>query len=351
MKKVLRGSGEERDRKEDDADREGRGEGRDGDLPRSDEDRDSQLLSHPSIAMDVFDLDRRVVDEHPDREGEAAERHDVERLAGEEEPDHADEDRDRDRRRDDEHAPPAPEEHEHHERDEPGGDERFAEDAVDGPADEDRLIHVHLEPQPAGRGRLDRGRDVLRRIDDRQGRGAFLAEDGEVRRALAVHADHVGLDREPVVDVRDVPDEDRRAADDLERDRVEVGGRRRAPVEEDVVVAAPDPRAPGGEDDVVLLDGVHDVGGGESLGGELREIEVDVHLARGAAVRRGGREAGDGEELHPHEVQAVVVELLLRHRVALHRELGDRDVRSVELEDDGRLNPGRHAPARRERDG
>ena len=39
------------------------------------------------VAVDVLDLDRRVVDQHADRQRQAAQRHQVQRLAGQEEAD------------------------------------------------------------------------------------------------------------------------------------------------------------------------------------------------------------------------------------------------------------------------
>ena len=53
------------------------------------------------VAVDVLELDDRVVDEPPDAEREPAEREDVERLAREVEEDERRDDRQRDRDRDD----------------------------------------------------------------------------------------------------------------------------------------------------------------------------------------------------------------------------------------------------------
>ena len=86
--KKLRDAGEQRDRKKHDANRERADQRRSGNLIGAIEDRDQQRLAHRVIAMDVLDLDGGVIDQHPDREREAAERHDVEGLAGEHRADH-----------------------------------------------------------------------------------------------------------------------------------------------------------------------------------------------------------------------------------------------------------------------
>ena len=94
-------AGDEDDRHEDDADAERGDERRRRDLRRAVEDgaHDRLLLRH--VAVDVLDLDRRVVDEDADGERHPAERHDVERLAEPRQDDdrHEDRERDRDERR------------------------------------------------------------------------------------------------------------------------------------------------------------------------------------------------------------------------------------------------------------
>ena len=59
------------------------------------------ILPVPQVAMDVLQLDDRVVDQPPDAERQPAEREDVERLPGEIEQDERRDDRQRDRDRDD----------------------------------------------------------------------------------------------------------------------------------------------------------------------------------------------------------------------------------------------------------
>ena len=50
---------------------------------RAVQNRNQQRLVHRVIAMDVFDLDGRVIDQHPDRKRDSAQRHRVDGLAGE----------------------------------------------------------------------------------------------------------------------------------------------------------------------------------------------------------------------------------------------------------------------------
>ena len=73
----LRRAFEQHDRDEDDADRERGDEGGHGDLLRAVEDRLLQRFPHREVAVDVFDLDRGVIDEDADGQREAAEGHHV----------------------------------------------------------------------------------------------------------------------------------------------------------------------------------------------------------------------------------------------------------------------------------
>ena len=81
VNRYLRGAVEEQHRHEHDADRERRDERRPGDLLRAVENRLSSGLPIAEVAVDVLDLDRRVIDQDADRQGQAAERHHVERMA------------------------------------------------------------------------------------------------------------------------------------------------------------------------------------------------------------------------------------------------------------------------------
>jgi hypothetical protein len=72
---------QESDGNEDNADRERRDEGGRGDLLGAVENGLAERGAKAEIAMNVLDLDGRVVHEDADGEPEAAERHDVDRIA------------------------------------------------------------------------------------------------------------------------------------------------------------------------------------------------------------------------------------------------------------------------------
>ncbi len=62
------------------------------------------------VPRDVLDHDHGVVDDQPDGDGQAAQRHQVERVAGQVEEDEADDEAERDRERGDQRGPDALEE-------------------------------------------------------------------------------------------------------------------------------------------------------------------------------------------------------------------------------------------------
>ena len=145
------------------------------------------------VAVDVFDLHRGVVHQDADRQGHAAQRHGVERLAQRPQHDDRREDRQRDRDGDDQRAPPRAEEQQDHQRRQPGRDRPFLEHALDGGADEDRLVEEQLHLQFRRHLGLDAGQGRADAVDHVEGGGALALEDGHEHGPPAVAADDVGL--------------------------------------------------------------------------------------------------------------------------------------------------------------
>ena len=115
--------------------------------------RGQQRLAHRVVAMDVFDFHRRVVDQHPDRERDSAQRHRVDGLAGQLERDDRGQNRQRYRGDDDQHAARRTEKQQHHQRDQRGGDDGFLHHVPQRGAHEARLVEAQRDLQPLGRGR------------------------------------------------------------------------------------------------------------------------------------------------------------------------------------------------------
>src|SRR5712664_1167338 len=298
---------------EHDADAEGGHQRGHRDLSRAVEDRLPVAVAALAMALDVLDGDGGVVHQDPHREGEAAQGHDIDRLAEHAERDHRAEDRERDGYRDDDGAAPAPQEDQDHHRGEAGRDHRLADHPAHRGLHEDRLVGEQLDLQRRGQGRDHPGQEVadpLHHVDG--GRGAGL-EDGDQGAAAPVLADDVRLGGEAVAHVGHVPDIDGRVADHLDREIVQLRDGPRARVRRDVVLELPDLGGAGRQHDVLLAEGVDDVDRGQALRLEQPRVQVDHHLALLAAVRiRDGR-ARHRHELSPQEVQADIVELGLRH--------------------------------------
>src|SRR5213596_1580265 len=175
-------------------------------------------------------------------------------------------------------------------------------------------------------------------LDVEGGRGAGL-QNGDERAAAAIPADHVRLRREAVAHVGDVPEVDRRIADHLDRQVVQLGHGPGAGVHGDVVFELADLRGAGRQDDVLLAEGGDDVGRGQPLRLEQALVQVDHDLALLAAVRIRDRGAGDGHELGPEEVEARVVELRLGQ--SRQGELQNGHRRRAVVDDQRRLGAGR----------
>ena len=301
--------------------------------------------------MDVLDLDGRVVDEDADGERHPAERHDVERLAQPGEHDDRDEDGKRNGDEDDDRAAPAPEEDEEHERGQPGGDESFLDDALDGCAHEDRLIEQQRDLEVLGKAG-EGGRQHLAYTAHHVERArAALLEDAHQDRALAFDVDDVGLGGIPVAHVRYVADIDGRAVHGLDGNGFDLRQQIGARVEDDGVLVGADLRGPRRHDHVLLAEGVVDVARRQSPGEKPLGIDVDHDQALLASVRIGDLDSRDRRHVGADEVDPVVEQLLLAQRLALHRHLQDGDVRGAVADDERRGGAGRHRADRRLGDG
>ncbi len=242
---------------------------------------------------------------------------------------------------DDEGGAPRAEEEEDHQAGKRGGDDAFADDAVDGGADEDGLVADGGDLEGLGDSGLDAGQEVLDALDDAQGGGGAGLEDGEENGAMAVLADDVGLRNGGVGDGGDILEIDGRSIDlfDGEIGEAEEAGRRA--VEADVVLQGADLGGATGLDDVLIAEGGEDLVRGDADGLHLLGIEVEHDGTLLAAVGGGDDGAGDGDELRPHDVHAVVVQLLLVEALARESELQDGDGGGGEVNDLRREDAGR----------
>ena len=155
-------------------------------------------------------------------------------------------------------------------------------------------------------------------------------------------ADDAGLGGETVADLGDVANVDRSAINDTDRKIAEALDRVGAAVEENAVLAVADFGGPGWESEVLRVDGVADVGGGEAFGEEGGGVEIDLDLADLAAERQRNGGALDGGELETDGVEADVVEGLFGEGFAAEAELEDGDVGSTVADDEGRRGARRH---------
>ncbi len=151
--------------------------------------------SQAQMPVRVLQADDRAVGQRPDRQRQAAERHHVDRLASHQKAGDGRQDRDRDRRHGDGRHPPLAQEDQDDERAEDRAEHALFHQALDRPPDVDRLVHHDLQVDPAAsHPGLHRLQGALERVDDLEGAGPELAEDGDVDLATAVDPHDVGLD-------------------------------------------------------------------------------------------------------------------------------------------------------------
>ncbi len=122
---------EEEHRHEHDADAEQRHEGRRHDLPRAVHDGGLDVLALLEVPVDVLDGDRGVVDQDADGQRQAAQGHDVQRLAERRQQRDRAQDGQRDRDGDDHRRAPAAEEQQDHQAGQHRGDHGLVRHAAD----------------------------------------------------------------------------------------------------------------------------------------------------------------------------------------------------------------------------
>lgn len=113
-----------------DADAKGGNKGGRRDLLGAIEHRAHERLLHGHVAMRVLDFDGGVIHEDADSERQPAERHDVDCLPGEAQHDDRNQNRKRNRDANDDGAAPASDEEQNHQTGETGGDDGFAQYAL-----------------------------------------------------------------------------------------------------------------------------------------------------------------------------------------------------------------------------
>ncbi len=206
------------------------------------------------VALDVFDGDCGVVDEDADGERQTAEGHDVDGLAKQAEDDDRGQDRQRDGDGDDDGAAPASEEEQDHEAGEHGGDDGFADDAIDGAAHKDRLVAD--QPECAARAAVIcamRGSSLRMPLTTSRVEALPDFRTRDEHAALAVLPHDVGLrDVLPSRDGGDILDVDGGAVDLADGDVADAFEREWRRVQMDVVLVHADLRGAAGLDDVLL---------------------------------------------------------------------------------------------------
>ena len=278
------------------------------DLLRAFENRVPERLAQMQVAVDVLDRHDRVIDQNTDRERESAQRHRVQRLPGERQPDDGGEQGERDGRCHDQCRAPRTEKEQDHRRRQERGDHGLAQNAVDRRLHEQGLVGKNIDMDSGREGRLNPGQKGAYLAHHIERRGVATFQDGHQDRASSVAVDDVGLHDKAIVYIRDIPDENGRAACGLDRQIVQFGDDIGAVVQPDDIFARPHLGGTCRQNQILGVDRVAHVHGRQVC--RAQAVHVDVHhdLAGLAAIRRRNRRAAHGRELGAYEVLRGVVE-------------------------------------------
>ena len=313
MKELADDPADERQRYEDQDRRQRRADDGAADLAAGAVDRPIAGLAARQVARDVLDHDDGVVNDQADRDREPAQRHQVERVAGQVEEDEGDDERERDRQGGDQ-----------------GGPEAFEEQQEDADAheaaDDDGVAHVgdrRLDEQPLIVDGMNRnsGRSALGGVGQHALQGTrdgqrIASQPAEYRQGDGVLA--VGPDRH-----RPVLVSDRHAAEVAQADRLavfldddpvfEVERVDRQRVGQHLILQRAAVEPADGLEPVFLGEPVGDVGDREVGRHQGLRVDLDQDFANVAPLNRDVRDVRDATDPGPQIVIGVVME---RRRVA-----------------------------------
>src|SRR5713226_484152 len=224
-KEIPRDAGQQEHRSKHNADRECGHEGGCGDLRCAVEDNFIHVLLwfRLAVAVDVLDLNGRVVYQDANRQSEPTECHNVDRFSNRAKRNDGGQDCQRDGGRDDNGASPTAQKNKNHESGQARGNQRFPDDAADCATNKYGSIGQRCYIELRWNRGLDLRQQCLNAVDYVQGcRVARLVEvqqDG----ALSVDAHDIRLRGEAIAHPGDIFDVNRSAANRLDRDSVQVG--------------------------------------------------------------------------------------------------------------------------------
>ena len=296
------------------------------------------------VSVRVLQADDGAVHHRPDRQRQPGQRHHVEGVSRGVETDERRQDRDRDGQDGDDRHPPLAQEQQDDQRAQDRSQHALFHQALDRVADVDGLVHHDLQIDArAGQAGLDLVDRTLEGVDNLEGAGTELTKDGNVHLALAVDPHHVGLDEVGVLRGRHVTEERGVArliaqGDFLHSlDMVEHG------VAVDSVIRGSELGAARGQEDVVLVDGLHHVHRREVPRLHLDPVKVHHDRADLTAVDQRRDGSGLRHDLGPHLVPANVEEGRFVLGLAIQGHQADRShAGRVIRQDDRRQGARRH---------
>jgi len=291
--------------------------------------------------VDVFHFDRGFVHEDADRESQATERHDVDRLSREPEGQDREAERQRDVEHHDDRASPVSQEDEHCDADEHRPERALDDHRLHRPRDVGRLVELEAHLDIGRQHTLHLG-DGLLDVGDHAHRGGVGTlgrqdVDGPPPVGERIAGRCVG----GVGDGGDIPHVHGRPtrADRDREERLRVADDR---VDGDDRIAVADQQIARWADRVALRHGLDDLVRRHAVGLQPLRIDRDHDRAGTAAEGRRGGDARQCGEHRSHPKQRDVLDLRDRSGLAREHEVAHRHAAGVEPHHERRDGAGRH---------
>ena len=298
------------------------------------------------LVVDVLDLDGRLVDQDADGQRQAAEGHEVDRLAREPQGHQRPADRERDVEDHDDDAPPVAEEDQHHQSGQDRAEDALGRQAPHGVGDGGGLVELEADLDVVGEDRLHLGQGFLDVPDDRKGGGVGPLGHEDVDGPAAVDQCITGGDVGGVLHGGHVADVDRGVRADTDGDGLQLLDVADQRVDRHDRHHLADADIARGADRVAIRQGRDQFVGRDGVRPQPLGIGPDDHRALVAAEGGRRRDARQAREHRPDLEERLVLDLADRLGLAREHKVADGDAAGVEPGDERRNRPRGHEGAR-----
>ena len=297
------------------------------------------------VRMDVFNANGRFVHQDAHRQGQAAQRHDVDALMRQRKRQHGPHERKRNVDHDNQGAPPIAQKQQNHHPSQQRAQGAFQRQSRNGARHVRRLIKLIADLHIAGDHALEFGKILFHQVHHRERRGVRPFGDGDINRAPPIHQRITSDDVGAIRHLTHVAQEYRGISPGADGNGVEIFDVFHHGIERHHRIIFPNGHVAGRSDGVGGSYRSNDFVWRHVIGAQAVRFQIDDDAAGAPAERRRGRNPRQGREQWPDKVQGRILHFAHRARFAGEDQVADRDAAGIKTHDERRDRAGRHESA------